>query len=120
MIFLSKTATYIPHCCGNKDLPEDEQVRFDVHAMTGAEEEKFTMIFSSVKDGDVQKLIVEPKAVALFKNQVDCVHGVYTDEKRKNPVTTADEFIKLPGTYEYITETVAFIRNGLTESEVKN
>ena len=118
MIFLSKQATYIPQCCGNKDLPEDEQVKFHVRAMSGAEEEKYTMIFSSVKDGDVQKMMIEPKAVALFEGQVDKVEGVFDGDKK--PVTTAKEFTKLPGTYEYITETVAFIRNGLTEQDLKN
>lgn len=118
MIFLSKQARYIPRCNWNRDLPEDEQVQFDCHAMTGAEEEKFTMIFSSVKDGDNQKLLIEPKAVALFESQVDKVYNVFGDDKK--PITTAKEFVKLPGTYEYITETVAFIRNGLTEQDVKN
>ena len=120
MIFLQKSCVYIPKCNGNRDLPEKEQVRFDVHAMTGTEEEKFTLMYSSVQEDGKQKLLIEPKAVAMFCSQVDGVHGVYSDERKKNAITEAKEFADLPDTYEYITETVAFIRNGLTESEIKN
>lgn len=118
MIFLSKEATYIPKCNGNRDLPDAEQVKFDVRAMTGEEEEKLSSVITTARDGALQKIIIEPKAVPLFENQVSKVYGVY---KEKNiPVTEAKEFTKLPGTYEYITETVAFIRNGLTEDDIKN
>jgi len=120
MIFLSKSCLYIPKCNGNEKLPDKEQVKFDVHALTGEEEEKFTLMFSSMTEDGKQKLVIEPKAVAMFKSQVDRVYGVYKDAKGKEAVTDAADFVGLPNTYEYITETVAFIRNGMTEQELKN
>ena len=118
MIILTKKAKYIPRCKGNRDLSENEQVAFDVRGLSGEEEEKFTMNFSSVTDGGVQKLLIEPKAIALFKSQVEHVYNVQ-DEKKKD-VTDAADFVKLFDVYEYITETVAFIRTGLTEQDSKN
>jgi hypothetical protein len=49
---LSKHATYIPKCRGNRELPADEQVRFDIHAMTGEEEERLAlMAYKTMEDG---------------------------------------------------------------------
>lgn len=118
MIFLSREATYIPKCNGNRDLPDAEQVKFDVRAMTGEEEEKLSSVITTARDGALQKIIIEPKAVPLFESQVSKVYGVYRD--KNIAITDPTEFAKCPGTYEYITETVAFIRSGLTETEVKN
>ena len=118
MIFLAKRNLYIPECNGNRELPADEQVRFDVRAMTGEEEERYTTLLSYVEDS--KKILLEPKIIETFLGQVDKVYNVYSDEAKKQPVETAKDFIKLPGTYEYITETVAFIRKGLTETELKN
>ena len=118
MIFLARKSIYIPKCNGNRELPADEQVRFDVRAMTGEEEERLTTMMSYIEDA--KKVLLEPKVIETFLGQVDKVYNVYADEAKKHPVETAKEFIKLPGTYEYITETVAYIRRGLTEAELKN
>jgi hypothetical protein len=48
------------------------------------------------------------------------VYGVYKDEAKREAVSTAAEFLKLSDTYEYISETVAFVKNGLEEVEIKN
>jgi len=120
MIFLSKHATYIPKCNGNRVLPADEQVRFDIHAMTGEEEERLVMMFYKTNEDGKDALVVDYKVKEVFLSQVDRVYGVYKDEARREAVTTAADFLKLPGTYEYISETVAFIKNGLEEIELKN
>jgi len=120
MIFLSKHATYIPKCNGNRVLPADDQVRFDIHAMTGEEEERLVMMFYKTNEDGKDALVVDYKVKEAFLSQVDRVYGVYKDEARREAVTTAADFLKLPGTYEYISETVAFIKNGLEEIELKN
>ena len=118
MIVLSKRTKYTPKCKGNRDLPAGEQVAFDIRGLSGEEEERFSMNVSSINDGETQKLLIEPKAVPMFVNQVEHVYGV-VDEKGK-PVTDPAEFVKMFDTYEYITETVAYIRQGLPEEDLKN
>jgi hypothetical protein len=120
MIFLSKHATYIPKCRGNRELSAEDQVRFDIHAMTGDEEERLVlMAYKTVEDGK-ESVVIDYKIKETFLSQVDRVYGVYKDEARREEVTTANEFMKLPDTYEYITETVAYIKRGLEEKEIKN
>jgi len=118
MVFLTRSAMYVPKCNGNRDLPIDEQVRFQVRAMTGTEEEKLSTLFAYTDNAT--KMVMEPKAIETFLSQVDEVKGVWADKEKKQPIATAAEFVKLPGTYEYITECVAFIRRGLEEKELKN
>ena len=123
-IFLNKKIIYVPKCNGNRELPIADQIRFDAHAMTGEEEERLTTMYAIVEDSGKRqkKMIVDIQTMATFLSQVDFVHGAYTDEERKNAVTTAKEFAALPGTYEYISEFVAFIKGKLSpdEKEIKN
>ena len=115
MIFLSRECIYVPKCNGNRKLKAEEQVKFSVRAMTGVDEEKLTTLFSY--SDDEKKIVIEPKVIDTFCNQVTKVWGVSDGTK---DIETAREFVRLPNVYDYITETVAFIKKGLPEEDLKN
>ena len=118
MIFLSRKITYVPKCRGNRDLPENEQIKFDAHAMTGEEEERLTtIVYRTTIDGE-SVLKVDAKVIDTFISQVDKVYNAFDENKK--PILTSAEFVKLPGSYEYVTEMVAFIKSGLKDEEIKN
>jgi hypothetical protein len=79
--------TYIPKFCGNRDLPEEEQVMVDVDLATMKEQDKF----SCLKYGKNGSVIQEKKEYLALRKKVKKIDNYYDEDG--NPIDTADKLI---------------------------
>ena len=120
-IKLSRTDTYFPKWNGNRDLSDAEQVSVEYRYMTCEEQEKWSLIrpVYNTKDGEGEvRVDYSTHANDIWDACVLKVNGL-TDDKNL-AITDPKAVRKVPGIYGLVTEVVAEIKQGLTETERKN
>jgi hypothetical protein len=121
-IKLSRTDIYIPNWNGNRSLPESEQVKIEYRFMTCEEEERFSLIrpIYNVSDGKTQEISINYEAHAndIWRTCVKKVNGLVDETGAE--IIDPKKVAEIPGMYNLITEIVAEIKRGLTETDLKN
>lgn len=121
-IKLSRTDIYIPKWNGNRSLPESEQVKVEYRFMTCEEEERFSLIrpVYNVADGKTQEVSVnyDLHANDIWRACVKKISGL--QDENDTEITDPKKVADIPGMYSLITELVAEIKRGLTETDLKN
>lgn len=122
---VARSDTYIPRWRGNRDLPEDEQVKVEYSYMTAEQEEKYSTLIPRYKGNEGANIDVEVE-IHTNANAIwcDCVNKVYNffwdDGKGEKEYTSPREVLKVPGIYGLVTEVVGHIKKGIDEKEIKN
>ena len=115
---------YIPQWRGNRDLPDEEQIKIEYSLMTAAQEEKFSELQPKyVNEGDQVHYEVEVRynINAIWDECVKSIKNfIWDDGKKEIPVTDPKKIQDVPGIYDLITEVVAHIKRGITEDDRKN
>ena len=121
---VARQDTYIPRWRGNRDLPEDEQIRVEYSYMTAEQEEKYSeMQPKYVSEDDKMHYEIEVKynINAIWDDCVKKVSGLFWDDgKVDKEYTSPKEIMKIPGIYTLISEVVGHIKKGIDEDESKN
>ena len=122
---VARQDVYIPRWRGNRDLPEDEQVKVEYSYMTAEQEEKYSTLVPRYKGTQDEKIDVEVEvhtnANAIWLDCVKNVSGLFWDDgKGEKEYTTPKEILKIPGIYGLVTEVVGHIKQGIDEEESKN
>ena len=115
---LAISQVFVPTYRGNRDLPEEDQIKVTYRLMSAAQEEKFSKM-SARSDGSGEYMVaIEPKAVEIFGECVTSIAGLY--DMANNPITEPSKVLAIPGIYELVSEVAAEIKKGLTEEDSKN
>lgn len=119
---VARSDTYIPRWRGNRDLPEDEQVKVEYSYMTAEQEEKYSDLqpkYVSEDDKMHYEIEVKYNVNAIWEECVKKVLGLVDEESGKE-ITDPKKVQGIPGIYTLITEVVGHIKKGIDEVEVKN
>ena len=116
-VSLSLTDQYIPEWRGNRDLPDDEQIKVTYRLMTAEQEEKYSTLYMRRGTGDDYSMDVKTHAVEIWDECVTTVTGLVGDS---GPITDPKQVRAIPGIYGLVTEVVAVIKRGISEDELKN
>jgi hypothetical protein len=119
---VARSDIYIPRWRGNKDLPEDEQIRVEYSYMTAEQEEKYSDLqpkYVSEDDKMHYEIEVKYNINAIWEECVKKVMGLVDEESGKE-ISDPKKVKNIPGIYGLITEVVGHIKKGIDEEEVKN
>ena len=119
---VARQDTYIPRWRGNRELPEDEQIRVEYSYMTAEQEEKYSDLQPKYVSEDNQmhyEIEVKYNVNAIWNECVKKVTGLYNEDTGKE-INLPKEVAKVPGIYGLISEVVGHIKQGIEEDEVKN
>ena len=116
-IDLSKSRVYVPKCMRNRKLPKDQQINVEYTLMTAEQEERFSTMHLSRLGDDNMEMTVETHANEIWDACVTKVNGLNDGEK---PILDPKKVREIPGIYELITEVAGIIKQGLTETDLKN
>lgn len=113
---------YIPRWRGNRDLPEEEQIKVEYSYMTAEQEEKYSeMQPKYVSEDDKMHYEIEVKynINAIWDDCVKKVYGLFDEETNKE-ITSPKAVRGIPGIFTLISEVVGQIKKGIDEEESKN
>ena len=119
---VARQDVYIPRWRGNRDLPDDEQVKVEYSYMTAEQEEKYSDLqpkYVSENDKMHYEIEVKYNVNAIWNECVKKVSGLFDEESGKE-ITDPKKVREIPGIYTLISEVVGHIKQGIEEDEAKN
>lgn len=113
-ITLNRKGIYIPEWRGNKELPENEQIKVEFEYLTAADKENLYISTGETNVGSIARQTWNTKVKKIINMELE------VDGEILQP--TPENILNLPDTFDFFTEvaTHIFEASSLDKEEIKN